>query len=109
VGNAFHHGRPDRTVALRLDATQPDEAVIEVRNGGAIPADMLPQLFDPFRSVRKKTERNDGLGLGLYIVQQIVVAHGGTVNVTSTEQEGTSFVVRLPRVAPRPQACSAPG
>jgi two-component system sensor histidine kinase/response regulator len=109
VGNAFHHGRADRAVVLRLDATQPHEAVIEVRNGGAIPAGMLPQLFDPFRSVHKKTERNDGLGLGLYIVQQIVLAHGGTVNVTSTEQDGTSFVVRLPRVAPRSEARSAAG
>jgi two-component system sensor histidine kinase/response regulator len=100
VGNALHHGRADRAVALHLDASRPDEAVIEVRNGGAIPAELLPQLFDPFRSVRKKGDRADGLGLGLYIVQQIVVAHGGTVNVTSTEEDGTAFVIRLPRVAP---------
>ncbi|HEY2747488.1 MAG TPA: ATP-binding protein, partial [Polyangia bacterium] len=38
-----------------------------------------------------------GLGLGLYITQQIVLAHGGTIEVASTAQEGTTFRVRLPR------------
>ena len=42
-----------------------------------------------------------GLGLGLYIAREIVTAHGGTIGVTSTEQEGTAFTVKLPRHPPK--------
>jgi signal transduction histidine kinase len=52
-------------------------------------------LFQPFR--RGDGDRPRGLGLGLYIVQQIVIAHGGSIDVTSTLEEGTTFVARLPR------------
>jgi len=61
---------------------------------GKIPPDILPRLFEPFRA---GTERNDGLGLGLYIVEQIVTAHRGNVGVESNDVDGTTFRVSLPR------------
>jgi signal transduction histidine kinase len=67
-----------------------------------VPREILPALFDPFRSTNPKQERSSGLGLGLFISQQIVLAHAGTIEVTSSEQEGTRFVVRIPRNAPVP-------
>jgi hypothetical protein len=64
----------------------------------------LPTLFDPL--VRHATrgsaaKRTSGsIGLGLYIVREIVIAKGGTVEVVSTVQEGTTFTVRIPRFFP---------
>jgi signal transduction histidine kinase len=71
--------------------------VFRVHNGGPpIPADRVPTIFDAFR--RGTSAGNSrGLGLGLFIVRQIVFAHGGTVTVASSEGEGTTFSVRLPK------------
>jgi signal transduction histidine kinase len=72
---------------------------LEVHNqGGPIPADRISQLFEPFRrGAQDEGRTSPGLGLGLYIVQQIVQAHGGTIAVHSTAADGTTFTVRLPR------------
>ena len=61
-----------------------------------IPPEILPNLFEPFQMTRG--ERSRGLGLGLFITEQIVLAHGGHVEVSSTEERGTTFVVHLPRL-----------
>ena len=60
-----------------------------------IPAALRPHLFDPFK--RGAQPSRDGLGLGLYIVRQIVLAHGGTIDMTSSHECGTTFCVQLPR------------
>ncbi|MFP2930671.1 ATP-binding protein, partial [Pyxidicoccus sp. 3LG] len=100
VGNALEHGAADAPVMLRCsehDAWQ----VLEVHNPGApIPAPQLATLFDPFRQAgraREKARRRGGLGLGLFIVREIVQAHGGAVHVSSSELDGTTFTVTLPR------------
>jgi signal transduction histidine kinase len=69
-----------------------------VRNQGpAIPPDLLPLIFEPFRrGPPRPGSRPGGLGLGLYIAHHIVLAHGGKIGVESSE-EGTVFSVRLPR------------
>jgi signal transduction histidine kinase len=98
VANAGQHGRPGAAIGLRLDGTAPDHVVLEVRNQGAIPPDLVPTLFDPFRASRQR-RRAHGLGLGLFIVKQIVQAHRGSVAVTSDDVDGTCVTVRLPRTA----------
>ncbi|WP_051256420.1 PAS domain-containing sensor histidine kinase [Cystobacter fuscus] len=73
---------------------------VEVRNGGApIPPDLLPLIFEPFRRATDGGHPTSGLGLGLFIVQQIARSHEGLVEVRSTEAEGTTFTVLLPRYA----------
>ena len=76
----------------------PDELTVRVQNQGVIPPALLPTIFDPFRSGHTTT-KSRGLGLGLFISQQIAVAHGGTIDVESNESTGTVFTVRLPRAA----------
>ncbi|HYX92270.1 MAG TPA: ATP-binding protein, partial [Myxococcaceae bacterium] len=61
------------------------------------PADVIPVLFKPFSRGAEESQTNKQLGLGLYIVKLIVDAHGGRVDVRSTEAEGTTFTVTLPR------------
>jgi PAS domain S-box-containing protein len=100
--NALDYGREGTPVTLTLH-DEGEQVRLEVRNQGEpVPAELLPQLFEPFRrgGARAGTATS-GLGLGLFIVQQIATAHGGTVEARSTREEGTVFTVRLPRVAPR--------
>ena len=97
VGNALRHGDAAEPVRVRLDGRDPASVVLTVANGGAIAADLLPHVFDPFRSGRHASGPSSGLGIGLYIVQQIAAAHGGSVAVESAAASGTSFQVTLPR------------
>jgi two-component system sensor histidine kinase/response regulator len=97
LGNALQHGETGTIVRVTVDGRPPHEVLLKVENTGTIPAELLPQLFDPFRGAQRQAGRSEGLGLGLYIVQQIVLAHGGSVDVQSGEDNRTMFVVRIPR------------
>jgi PAS domain S-box-containing protein len=96
VGNALHHGAGDSAVTVRVDATDPVLVDVLIHNDGVIPAEVLPVLFEPFRGTSKQ-QNSKGLGLGLFITQQILTAHGATIDVTSTPESGTTFRIRLPR------------
>jgi two-component system, sensor histidine kinase and response regulator len=98
VGNALRHGEAGQPVRVRVLGSGP-ALVLEVHNGGVIAASVREHLFDPFR--RGTVPARDSLGLGLYIVKQIVRAHGGSIDVRSSAEEGTSFRVQLPRTPPR--------
>jgi signal transduction histidine kinase len=97
IGNALKHGDPDHEVEVSLDGTSPHCVTLNVQNGGTIPRDLVPHLFDPFRGSQHRRGRSGGLGLGLYIVSQIVQAHGGSVEVQTGENQMTSFRVCVPR------------
>jgi signal transduction histidine kinase len=97
VGNAIRHGTPGEAVDLIVDGS-PNSLSFEVHNGGEIPEAIRPHLFEAFRDSSLPRAR-DSLGLGLYIVRQIVLAHGGTIAVTSSQESGTTFRVELPRQA----------
>jgi two-component system sensor histidine kinase/response regulator len=98
VGNALRHGS-GKTVTVRLDGRQSGRVLLSVMNEGHIPPELVPTLFDPFTRVERQNSRTEGLGLGLYIVQQIVQAHGGSIQVQSEPGELTRFDVSLPRHA----------
>lgn len=93
LANAWKYG--DKTSPITVLATERPEMVsFSVRNHGpAIPRHMLPVLFDPFERAASVA---GGLGLGLYIVSQMVEKHGGAIDVKS-DDNGTVFTVMLPR------------
>jgi len=97
VGNALEHGDPTRPVTVAL-APSGDWVQLSVHNDGRpVPPDQLPFLFEPFRRTMIRGERSKGLGLGLYIAQQIITAHGGRIDASSTAEAGTTFTVAFPR------------
>ncbi len=97
LGNALEHGDPARPVTVQLSA-EPGAVRLSVHNQGpAIAPDVFPLLFEPFRQTMTKGEHSKGLGLGLFITERIVAAHGGQVEVASDAERGTTFAVVLPR------------
>ena len=101
LGNALTHGAVDQpiTVTTRLIDNQLEMAVA---NGGeAIPPHLLDNLFKPFFRAQAQPGQQ-GLGLGLYIASQIAKAHGGTLGVTSDDDQ-TRFVFHMP-IGPLVQA-----
>lgn len=101
VGNALQHGSPDEPVELSA-TSEGSTVVLSVHNKGVpIPPEALPTLFDPLvrhATAESALQRDPGsIGLGLYIVREIVNAKGGTISVVSTAQQGTTFTVRIPR------------
>ncbi|MFI6171363.1 sensor histidine kinase [Nocardia sp. NPDC051052] len=98
LNNALTHTPPDASVAVRLTPTA-GEVLLEVADTGpGLPADEADRIFERFyRTDNSRARSSGGTGLGLSIVQALVTAHGGAVDVRSTEGAGTTFTVRLPR------------
>jgi signal transduction histidine kinase len=106
ISNAMQHGKPDSLIKVSIRGLA-DEVIYEVGNDGdVIPPSKLRTLFDPVKrfAIRPIDERvttgTQNLGLGLYVVKQVIVAHGGEVSVTSGDKDGVVFSVRIPRVTP---------
>lgn len=107
ISNAIQHGKPDGVIRVSIDGAGPD-VMFEVRNeGDVIPPAKLRSLFDPVKSfaIRPASERTmarvQNLGLGLYVVKEIVKAHQGQITVNSTLEAGVTFSVKLPRITPQ--------
>jgi signal transduction histidine kinase len=103
LGNAVQHGATDAPIVMKLRGEASD-VVFVVHNGGPpISPGELSKIFEPLvrgSSTGKPTANRPGsIGLGLYIAREIALSHGGTIDVTSTRETGTSFTVRLPRHA----------
>ncbi len=97
VGNALEQGTGP--IRVQVDDGGADVVVLSIHNDGPpIPPDVIPTLFEPYR--RKLGDLGKGLGLGLYIVSQIVRAHHATIAVSSHADEGTTFTIRWPRSGP---------
>ncbi len=96
LSNAIRHADTGSTVTVALQQTS-DGVSLTVKNSGeTIPDELLERVFDRFFRVDPSRQRQpQGTGLGLAIAQSIVVAHGGTLGVSSAEHQ-TSFVMQLP-------------
>jgi signal transduction histidine kinase len=99
VVNAVIHASA-KQVHITAEGQGPDVLLRVANQGAPIPPDMQDSIFDPFVHTKaaSSTSAKRGLGLGLFIVKEIVTGHEGMVEVASTESEGTIFTVRLPRV-----------
>jgi two-component system sensor histidine kinase PilS (NtrC family) len=90
-------------VVVRGDIVHGEEAGFQqisvCDNGPGIPADVLPKLFRPFFTTKAK-----GTGLGLAVVQKIIVQHGGQVEVRNRPEGGAEFIVTLPMPRSVPEA-----
>jgi len=94
VNNALRYGDPNAPIDVSLRRTSAG-IMLEVHNQGQpISPELLPHVFEAFQ--RGPDAGGDGLGLGLFIVKQIVEAHGGSIAVRSTQAEGTTFSVLWP-------------
>jgi signal transduction histidine kinase len=96
VGNALSHGSANAIVSVSVVGGSHD-IVVEIGNPGVIPADRVATLFEPFQGRSGAASKSAGLGLGLFISQQIATAHGGGITVESSPAAGTVVTVRLPR------------
>ena len=96
VSNALQHGPEDGEVTVTLRG-EPEVVVFSTHNAGPpIPPEVLLHVFEPGQ---RGVAHSAGLGLGLFIVQQIVLAHGGSMAARSSAPEGTTFTAVLPRKA----------
>ena len=98
VSNALQYSAPGTPIRVESRGLG-DPLILSVHNQGPpIPPETGAVLFQPMRRGHEHLERGrQGLGLGLFIVKQIVVAHGGAVDLQSSAAEGTTFIVTLPR------------
>ena len=104
LANALTHGETEAPVTVRLWENA-DGVAFSVHNlGTPIPPQEQQLIFRPLvRGMapgQGERRESSGLGLGLFICQEIVRAHGGSLDVTSTAADGTRFTVRLPRSVP---------
>ena len=101
LGNAVRYSSENTVIRVKVEGL-PDEVVFSVGNEGMpIPVDAIRRIFNSLTRAEVPDGENHpesiNLGLGLYITKEIVVGHGGTIGVASTEADGTTFTVRLPR------------
>jgi CheY-like chemotaxis protein len=98
LDNAVKYTPADGSIELSVGAEGSD-AVVRVRDSGVgIPPEFLPRIFDVFSRGRALPEQSrPGLGLGLSVVQELAMKHGGSVEASSTGPgQGSEFVIRLP-------------
>ena len=95
--NALKYSNPPHPIIVTM-TRQADEVRIAVHDQGmGIPADALPDLFQRFyRAANAEAQHISGMGIGLYVVKEIMALHGGGVSVESTEGAGSTFTVWLP-------------
>ncbi len=101
IGNAIRHGSRNEPIAVAARGDRESVSLSVHNRGNPIPRDRQHIIFDPLRSGIIKDDsagtHRESLGLGLFIARGIAEAHGGTIDVSSTAGEGTTFIVRLPR------------
>lgn len=96
VANAAMYGAPGKPVRLRCDILAGTLTLSVHNQGDSIPPAMLTGIFEPMVRGQVQQSGQRGVGLGLFIVRSIAEGHHGTVGVTSNDENGTCFTVRIP-------------
>lgn len=106
LNNAVQHGDSDVPITMNVGADGGSVKVVITNQGMPIPDHALQTIFDPLvqlpkpqSTTRATRDRQSSMGLGLFIARQIVTAHGGSIDVTSSAAQGTAFTVLLPKTA----------
>ncbi|WAS83122.1 MULTISPECIES: ATP-binding protein [unclassified Corallococcus] len=101
VTNALKYSPRDTVVRVETHG-EADAVTLSIHNAGApIPPERMGRLFQPLQRASGEVDHSSrSIGLGLYIVKQLVEAHRGVITVESTAEAGTTFTVRLPRDVP---------
>jgi signal transduction histidine kinase len=89
--NAIEASPPDRRVKIKIKDGD-EHFSVSIHNWGTVPKDVRSAFFDKYATAGKK----DGLGLGSYVAKLVVKAHGGQIDVSSCEDEGTEVSLKLP-------------
>jgi signal transduction histidine kinase len=101
LNNAIQHGARDSPVVLTARG-EFDTVTVQVKNRGrSIPVEALQVIFNPLVQIASNepdAQLSTSLGLGLFIAREIVQAHGGTIEAESSDEDGTVFTARFPRV-----------
>jgi signal transduction histidine kinase len=99
IGNALQHGSNSHEISLSLNGDEHSVTLVVHNLGEPIAEDAIGTIFDPL--VRSASEElgqpSTSLGLGLFIVKEVVNAHQGSITVTSNRDDGTTFTVVLPK------------
>jgi signal transduction histidine kinase len=106
ISNAMQHGDPETPIELSL-RQQDAQVRLSVKNYGVpIPPEAMRIIFNPLVQLARKDSirgvRNTNMGFGLYIVREIASGHGGTIEVSSSAEQGTVFTVCLPSAPAAP-------
>lgn len=100
--NAIKFNREDGTVHLIIEATQRQIHFRVIDTGIGIPREVQSKVFDRFyRGHQRGAEHVTGTGLGLSLVRTVVETHRGSVELASTSENGSEFLIRLPIAAPQ--------
>ena len=99
LSNALQYGTPGKPVRVAASGEEKEVAITVANEGRGIPPDQISTLFDDAKGKRGEPADRRHLGLGLYIVDKIVAAHGGSIDVHSSADQGTTFRITIPRHA----------
>jgi signal transduction histidine kinase len=98
ISNAIKYSPDAQTVEIDLDASEETVTICVHDHGLGIPREQRDKIFERFyRAAGPKQRAIPGLGMGLYIVAEIVKRHGGTITLDSEVGRGSTFTVTLPR------------
>jgi signal transduction histidine kinase len=105
ISNAVKYSPAGGIVAVRVEQREASVCAIVEDQGIGIPASSVPQLFTRFYRADNVNPQNiSGMGIGLFVVKEIMTLHGGTVAVASQEGQGSTFTICLPIAAAAPEA-----
>jgi len=111
LGNAVQYGFTDLPIGVTVKGDTKGVLLSVHNHGVPIPPDAIGGIFDSL--ARRAAENGEDprslhLGLGLYVTKEIISAHGGSIDVTSSEKNGTTFTIRFPRSPPLPARADQP-
>ena len=100
IANALQHGERDSAISVKLSLDHECVTIAVHNHGQPLPGELIPRLFEPLVRAARSSSAHSGIGLGLFICNHIVEAHAGRIEVNSSAETGTEFVLHIPRTPP---------